>query len=143
MILKHLLWKLYHMEENTNALDLEISQDQTKMEQLGVDGKKLDKELKLARKEVASTQKDLLQAEQSVKQYMKEKESMIPEKLKLKEQLSFKRTKVEKVSSQLEISQQELQVKEDIVVSKERDLAIISKELEEFEGKSCFKMIKC
>ncbi len=122
------------MEQNTNALDTEITQDDIKMKEIGEETKKLEKDLKGAKRDIASSQKELLQAEQTVKQVMKEKEGMIPEKLKLKEQLSFKRKKIEKVTGQLEESEKELDAKLAIVSTKENEAKQVSAELDEFNG---------
>ena len=79
-------------------------------------------------------QKELLNADKSVRQTMKEKENLIPEKLKLKEQISFKLTKVDKSTDLLESANSDLEEKRKVLAAIENELDSVSKELKAFEG---------
>ncbi|KAJ3036857.1 Structural maintenance of chromosomes protein 1 [Rhizophlyctis rosea] len=119
VIMHHLLWKLYHIDQNIETLEAELTV--------------LENELKAAKKQQAKTNKELMRHEKRLKDKSKEMDERKPELLKKEERLKHSNRKLTTAEENLAQTQKELARQTKSVESLEKDRSKLQKASDNYE----------
>jgi structural maintenance of chromosome 1 len=134
LIIKHFLWKLYHMEQEITALKDEIEKDTELLDKHKSENKTVDQEFKNLKKNQAKIQKDLLAVERNISKAVKEIESKNPEKLSAEEQLNYAKKQHDKLLEQTHRCSEEFKRQHELLTKEEEKLAAVEEEYKAFEA---------
>lgn len=122
-VVRHLLWKLYHINTEISTATEEIDALSESLAGLRAEQAKHESSLKSARKEVASAQKVALKQEKEVKKREKDLEEKKPELAEIDEKIKHVKRKIAKAQETAATVEREKKDKQGKVASLQSELA--------------------
>ncbi|KAJ1648792.1 Structural maintenance of chromosomes protein 1 [Dispira simplex] len=134
LISHHLLWKLFHVEQNISSLEQELDSNYRVIEERYGLQQTEEAELKDARRDQARVYRDLVKLEKRVKQCEIEVEQEKPSVIRVDEKISYSDQKVTRDQDNLTSVQQDLARQKHVVQTLERELANVDRAAQRFEA---------
>ncbi|KAJ3297255.1 Structural maintenance of chromosomes protein 1 [Borealophlyctis nickersoniae] len=133
VILKHLLWKLYHIDKNVGLIEKEIEEEKGNSEQYEEQMAELEGRLKDAKKQHAKVNKEFMRHEKKLKEKEKAREERKPDLMKLEEKIKHSSKKLGAAEENLTKARKQYERHSKLVKEMEKDLSRLTKASQKYE----------
>ncbi|KAI9499732.1 RecF/RecN/SMC [Zychaea mexicana] len=133
VVVEYLLWKLYHVEQRSNALEQEASERRMAADGATEDQNQLEKQFKEARKTAALAHREKTKTELQVKKLKKQLEEQGPELLGMEEQVKHIQKKLDQTKKTGDRLKREHDQQAEVVQGLEQNMSKLQKASQEYE----------
>lgn len=124
---KHVLWRLYHLQQEIDESTAEIHKHQNELAELNRGLEKYNKALEAAKKEYTESGRDVAKAEKTIKAHEQEVEAQENKLIPVDEQIEISNKQLNKYLTRIQSIQKERQQKADDVNKLTRDIANVER----------------
>ncbi|KAK5104440.1 Structural maintenance of chromosomes protein 1 [Lithohypha guttulata] len=126
-IVSHVLWKLYHLQQEINNSSVAIQKHQNEIQELNRGLDRYNKAFEAAKKEYTEAGREVAKAEKAIKAQEKEVENQENKLIPVNEQIELSNKQLTKYTNRIQTIHKERQVQADQVNTLTRDLRTVEK----------------
>ena len=134
LMVRFLLWKLFHSEKSIKDLVAEIQAEKENMGEFTEKQSELDNELQTKKQSQAKVEKELLKLEKKQKERETALSSLNPKKLKVEEKVKYHAKKLNDTKSNLETANQAFERKNELVAKLQNERDTVKRAFDQFEA---------